>query len=255
VRVGIALRWLYLPGLAALLACSTPISFEPQVEDEEEDAGLDAGRPSDAGLDAGRPSDAAVRDAESGTALPDAARDAATCEIYAAPECPRDQPRTGSRCSQNQLPETYCYYPGPTASQLQVAQCKLPLPGSGGSLWQVSPARCSYRCSTELPQTSNFFSLLTDGCAARPVTDCHAALARTSQEGVDRYLRDFVTGCGLQRNFQLGVSFNQQGCADWVHYQDGPRLTSAQSQCLSNRLEAVRFGCDVSCALTPSTAP
>jgi hypothetical protein len=250
VRVGIALRSLCLPGLAALLACSTPISFEPQVEDDEEE---------DAGLDAGKPSDAAVRDAESGTAQPDAARDAATCEVYAAPECPRDLPRDDFRCSQNQPPETYCYYPGPTASQLQVAQCRSPSllgPGSGSErVWQVSPARCSYRCSTELPQTSNFFSLLTDGCAARPITDCHAALARTSQEGVDRHLRDFVTGCGLQRNFQLGVSFNQRGCADWVHYQAGPRLTSAQSQCLSNRLEAVRFGCDVSCALTPSTAP
>jgi hypothetical protein len=236
--------------LTALLACSTPISFEPQVEDEAEDTGLDAGHPSDA----------SVRDAEAGTAPRDAGRDSATsgpfdCEIYPAPECPQDQPGGGARCSQLPPAGTYCYYRAQAAGQLQVAECKVARSPPSESRWEVSPARCSYQCATELPQTSNFFSLLTDGCAARPLTDCHASLVRTSQEGVDRYLRDSVTGCGLRGNFQLGVSINQQGCADWVHYQAGPRLTSAQSQCLSNQLEAVRFNCDVSCALTPSTAP
>jgi hypothetical protein len=251
VRVGIALRSLCLPGLTVLLACSTPISLEPQVEDEEEDAGLDAGRPSDA----------AVRDAEAGTGPGDAGPDSATsglfgCEVYPARECPRDQPGNGARCSPNQpAAASYCYYSAQVAGQLQVAECKVPRAPQGESRWEVSRARCSYQCATELPQTGNFFSLLTDGCAARPLTDCHASLARTSQEGVDRYLRDFAMACGLRENLQLGVSINQQGCADWVHYQAGPRLTNAQSQCLSNRLEAVRFDCDVSCALTPSTAP
>lgn len=250
MRLGIALRSLHLGGLTALLACSTPISFEPQVEDEDEDASLDAGRPSDA----------AVRDAEAGTAPRDSGRDATMagtfdCEVYAATGCPRDEPRANAGCSALQPSGTYCYYPAQAAGQLDVAECTEPRQGPGAGRWEVSPARCSYRCATELPQTGNFFSLLTDGCAARPLTDCHAPMARTSQEGVDRHLREFATGCGLPQRFQLGVSFNQQGCADWVHYQAGPRLTSMQSQCLTNRLEAVRFDCDLSCALTPSTAP
>lgn len=113
----------------------------------------------------------------------------------------------------------------------------------------------TYDCETVLPGGSNFFSLLSDGCATRPPRACRAAPARTSQEGVDLHLRDFVIGCGLPANFRLGATFDAQGCAAWVHYQDGPRLTPAQVQCLSNRLEAVRFDCDVRCALNANIAP
>jgi hypothetical protein len=255
-------------GLTALLACSTPISFEPQIGDEDEEP--DSGVPIDAGArDAGR--EAGVGDAgrDAATGGRDAAtggRDAATapplmvdCDLYPARDCPSEQPRQNTRCVQVPQPGegSYCYYRAQPEGQVQVAECRTNAPGgpANSATWRVSSARCSYRCGTDLPQGTNFFSLLTSDCATRRLLDCQTAPARTSQEGVDRLLRDFVATCGLPANFRAGVTFNAQGCADWLHYQPGSRLTTAQSLCLSNQLENVRFDCDASCALSPSMAP
>jgi hypothetical protein len=234
-------------GLTALLACSTPISFEPQFTGEDDEL-----------PDTGVPADAGVRDAGREAGAADAGRDGgaqpvtADCDLYEARACPQAQPSSGTRCMQIPPPAAgpYCYYRAQAEGQVQVAECRV---NRQGMTWVVEPARCSYRCATDLPPGGNFFSLLTGGCGTRAQRDCRTAQARTSQEGVDRFLRDLVASCGLPANFRVGVTFNDQGCAEWLHYQAGPRITNAQSLCLSNQLEAVRFECDVSCALTPST--
>jgi hypothetical protein len=260
VRLCWAPRLSSVVGLTALLACSTPISFEPQIGDEDDEP--DSGTPIDAGVrDAGR--EAGVGDGGRDAGPSDAGRDSATapplmvdCDLYEASGCPREQPRDNTRCVQVPQPAEgpYCYYRAQPEGQVQVAECRTN-PPSNSMTWRVSPARCSYRCGTDLPQGTNFFSLLTSDCGTRPLRDCRTPLARTSQEGVDRLLRDFVATCGLPANFRAGVTINAQGCADWFHYQAGTRLTTAQSLCLSNQLESVRFDCDVSCALSPSMAP
>jgi hypothetical protein len=234
-------------GLAALLACSTPISPYPLLDDEEEDS-PDAGGQLDAGS---RPTDAGPAPAD---AQPNVDAGLFDCDVYSAsPSCPRTPPAENTSCSP--LPNNgRCFYASRAAGQVQLATCQS-AGNSGRNTWRLASARCSYRCSTELPQTGNFFSLLTDDCASRRQRECQDGNARTSQEGADRFLRQVVQGCGLSSMFQLGVTFTQQGCPDWLHYQLGAPLTNTQQNCLRDRLEAVRLGCAASCALTPSTAP
>jgi hypothetical protein len=230
--------------LPCLFACSTPISPFPQLEDEE---------PYDSGPeDAGR-SDGGSRDAAGGEAGAEAGVDIFDCEVYGtAAACPGALPANNAACDPG-ANNGRCFYPGQPEGQLRIAQCEPRASGRG--TWRLVSARCTYRCATELPQTGNLFSLLTGTCSSRPVFDCHGSQARTSQEGVDQFLRDIVRGCGFPATYQLGVTFNSQGCANWLHYQLGRELTDTQKQCLADRLEGTRVGCSAGCALNPSMAP
>lgn len=235
------MRPLRLCVLVFLLACSTPISALPQVEDEEDVSDSGGLIPDSGGWVDGGPHD--------GGAPP---RDFA-CDVYdAAGSCPPTLPANNAACDPAATTGR-CFYPAQPATQLRVAECERRAGGSGS--WRLSAVRCSYQCGVDLPQTGNFFSLLTGACATRPALECRTGRVFTSQEGLDQRLRDIVVGCGLPASYQVGVSFTREGCADWLHYQLGPQLTSAQQQCLADELELLRIGCAAACARTPSQAP
>jgi hypothetical protein len=242
-------RCLSLGGLTALLACSTPISFEPQVEEEEEeDASFDAGSsspPVDAGRDARIDASADARVPTVDAAIP--MRDGGfACDVYnRAANCPALAPTLNAACML--MPSTVgCFYQSSTPGALTVANC---LQSPPSAFWSITTVTCSYRCSDELPQGSNFFSLLTDDCARRSVTKCQRDDLHTSQQSVDRMLSDAREACAVSGEISLGITFNALGCPDWLYYTAGRRLPNRQSACLSERLEALRVDCAPRCAL------
>lgn len=242
-------RCLSLGGLTALLACSTPISFEPQIEDEEEeDASFDASAPRDAGPDARADASADAR-----APTPDASsppRDGGfACDVYGkGTSCPATAPSANAACMVAPAMAA-CFYQGSTPGMLTVTAC---LPRPPTALWSLTTAVCSYQCDSALPQGNNFFSLLTDDCARRPITKCQRPELgiSTSQQSVDRMLFDAQQACAVPESISLGVTFDKLGCPDWLYYTAGRRLPNRQTTCLSERLEALRVDCAPTCALS-----
>lgn len=169
------------------------------------------------------------------------------CDVYNVPvSCPDRGVTRGRTC---QAHGANC----PTivgGGEIEWLTCQ-PAVGTTTFQWQYSSfSRCGYNCPVDMP-AGVAIPLTTQDCGRRQITDCQQSAqgVNTSQEGADYLLNRVVIKCGIPF-FELGITFNSEGCPSTAHANLSTGINGAQINCLQSQLTKLRLSCDVPCAVS-----
>ena len=111
----------------------------------------------------------------------------------------------------------------------------------------AAPADQPHDCTSELP-VNGVASLFTQDCATRPLHPC------TGQRELDLVLAKIASDCDVLRQpVRLGFTLEPDGCPAQLRY-DQRWVLGSISSCMQSKLETLRFGCKLDCAVFSVTS-